>query len=56
MVLNNQISDFEVTLRNIDDITIHYRNIQTLSSERKTTAFYGLFFGSPIMSNFAGRV
>ena len=42
MVLNNHISDFEVMLLNIDDITIHYRNIQTLISERKTTAFYGL--------------
>ena len=42
MVLNNHISDSEVMLLNIDDITIHYRNIQTLISERKTTAFYGL--------------
>ena len=33
IVLNDHISDFETMLRNINDITIHYRNIQTLMIE-----------------------
>ena len=30
IVLNNHISDFETMLRNLNDVTIHHRNIQTL--------------------------
>ena len=30
IVLNNHISDFETILRNMNDITIHHGNIQTL--------------------------
>ena len=30
IVLNDHINDFETMLRNINDITIHHRNIQTL--------------------------
>ena len=33
IVLSNHISDFETMLRNINDITIHHRNIQTLMIE-----------------------
>ena len=33
IALNDHISDFEIMLRNINDITIHYRNIQTLMIE-----------------------
>ena len=29
IVLNDHLSDFETMLRNINDITIHHRNIQT---------------------------
>ena len=30
IVLNDHVSDFETMLRNINDVTIHHRNIQTL--------------------------
>ena len=30
IILNDHISDFETILRNMNDITIHHRNIQTL--------------------------
>ena len=30
IVLNDNISDFETMLQNMNDITIHHRNIQTL--------------------------
>ena len=33
IVLNDHISDFETVLRNMNDITIHHRNIQTLMNE-----------------------
>ena len=33
IVLNDHISDFETMLCNINDITIHHRNIQTLMIE-----------------------
>ena len=33
IVLNDHISDFETILRNMNDITIHHRNIQTLMVE-----------------------
>ena len=33
IVLNDNISDFETMLRNMNDITIHHRNIQTLMIE-----------------------
>ena len=33
IVLNDRISDFETMLRNINDITIYHRNIQTLVIE-----------------------
>ena len=33
IVLNDHISDFETMLRNINRITIHHRNIQTLMIE-----------------------
>ena len=33
IVLNDHISDFETMLRNINEITIHHRNIQTLMIE-----------------------
>ena len=33
IVLNDHISDFETMLPNINDITIHHRNIQTLMIE-----------------------
>ena len=33
IVLNDHISDFETMLGNINDITIHHRNIQTLMIE-----------------------
>ena len=33
IVLNDHISDFETMLRNMNDITIHHRNIQTLMIE-----------------------
>ena len=33
IVLSNHISDFETMLCNINDITIHHRNIQTLMIE-----------------------
>ena len=33
IVLNDHISDFETILRNMNDVTIHYRNIQTLTTE-----------------------
>ena len=33
IALNDHISDFEAVLRNINDITIHHRNIQTLMIE-----------------------
>ena len=33
IVLNHHISDFETMLRNINGITIHHRNIQTLMIE-----------------------
>ena len=33
IVLNDHISDFETMLRNMNDITIHHRNIQTLMTK-----------------------
>ena len=33
IVLNDHISDFETMLRNMNDITIHHRNIQTFMIE-----------------------
>ena len=33
IVLNDNISDFETMLLNMNDITIHHRNIQTLMIE-----------------------
>ena len=33
IVLNDHISDFETMLRNINDITIHHRNVQSLMIE-----------------------
>ena len=33
IVLNDHISDFETKLRNMNDITIHHRNIQTLMTK-----------------------
>ena len=33
IVINDHISDFETMLWNINDITIHHRNIQTLKVE-----------------------
>ena len=33
IVLNDHISDFETMLRNVNDITIHHRNVQTLMIE-----------------------
>ena len=34
IVLNDHIGDFEIILRNINDITSHHRNILTLMIER----------------------
>ena len=33
IVLNDHICDFETKLRNMNDITIHHRNIQTPMNE-----------------------
>ena len=39
IVLNDHISDFETILRNMNDITIQHRNIQTLMIELLKTKY-----------------
>ena len=52
IVLNDHISDFETMLLNMNDITIHHRNIQTLMIEL-FKAKYEL--ASPIMDSLLNR-
>ena len=33
IVIKDQINDFETLIQNINDITIHHRNIQTLMTD-----------------------
>ena len=52
IVINNHVSDFEAMLRNLNDITIHHRNIQTLMNE-----FFKIKYdlAPPIMDSMLNR-
>ena len=52
IVLNDHISDFETILRNMNDITIHHRNIQTLMIELLKTKYD---LAPPIMDSVLNR-
>ena len=52
IVLNDNISDFETMLRNMNDITIHHRNIQTLMIELFKIKYN---LAPPIMDSMSNR-
>ena len=52
IVLNDHISDFETILRNMNDITIHHRNAQTLMIELLKTKYD---LAPPIMDSVLNR-
>ena len=52
IVLNDNISDFDTMLQNMNDITIHHRNIQTLMIELFKINYD---LGPPIMDSMLNR-
>ena len=52
IVLNDHISDFETIFRNMNDITIHHRNIQTLMIELLKTKYD---VAPPVMDSVLNR-
>ena len=52
IVLNDHISDFETIFRNMNDITIHHRNIQTLMIELLKTKYD---LAPPVMDSVLNR-